>query len=105
MTYDNEPSGAEKRFGDFAPAPVGFTVLFGQVWTRPQLSPKERSLSFTTSVRPRRTAHRGGTHRGHHPPGLLRRLAQGHVRHDRRQAGLHHPLTPTHPQHPKIRRT
>ena len=41
-----EPSGAEKMFGDFAPALVGFTdnVLFGQVWTRPQLSPKERSL-------------------------------------------------------------
>ena len=41
-----EPSGAEKMLGDFAPALVGFTdnVLFGQVWTRPQLSPKERSL-------------------------------------------------------------
>ena len=41
-----EPSGAEKMFGDFAPVLVGFTdqVLFGQVWTRPQLSPKERSL-------------------------------------------------------------
>ena len=43
---DKEPSGAEKMFGDFAPVLVGFTddVLFGQVWTRPQLSPKERSL-------------------------------------------------------------
>ena len=41
-----EPSDAERMFGDFAPALVGFTddVLFGQVWTRPQLSPKERSL-------------------------------------------------------------
>ena len=41
-----EPSGAERMFGDFAPVLVGFTddVLFGQVWTRPQLSPKERSL-------------------------------------------------------------
>jgi len=40
------PSGAQKAFGDFAPAFVGFTdeVLFGQVWTRPGLSPKERSL-------------------------------------------------------------
>ena len=50
-----EPSGAEKMFGDFAPVLVGFTdqVLFGQVWTRPQLSPKERSLvtvaALTTS--------------------------------------------------------
>ena len=42
----SEPSGAQKAFGDFAPAFVSFTdnVLFGQVWTRPQLSPKERSL-------------------------------------------------------------
>jgi 4-carboxymuconolactone decarboxylase len=41
-----EPSGAQKLFGDFAPALVEFTddVLFGQVWKRPQLSPKERSL-------------------------------------------------------------
>jgi 4-carboxymuconolactone decarboxylase len=42
----NESSGAQKALGDFAPAFVGFTddVLFGQVWTRPQLSPRERSL-------------------------------------------------------------
>jgi 4-carboxymuconolactone decarboxylase len=41
-----EPSGAQKAFGDFAPAFVSFTddTLFGQVWTRPQLSPRERSL-------------------------------------------------------------
>jgi 4-carboxymuconolactone decarboxylase len=41
-----EPSGAQKAYGDFAPALVGFTddVLFGQVWKRTELSPKERSL-------------------------------------------------------------
>jgi 4-carboxymuconolactone decarboxylase len=41
-----EPSGAERMFGDFAPALVHFTddVLFGEAWKRPQLSPKERSL-------------------------------------------------------------
>jgi 4-carboxymuconolactone decarboxylase len=49
MADDNEntaPSGAQKLFGDFAPALVHFTddVLFGEAWTRPQLSPKERSL-------------------------------------------------------------
>jgi 4-carboxymuconolactone decarboxylase len=45
-TPDKEPSGAQKMYGDFAPALVGFTddVLFGQVWTRPELSAKERSL-------------------------------------------------------------
>jgi 4-carboxymuconolactone decarboxylase len=32
-------------FGDFAPGLVHFTdVLFGEVWKRPQLFPKERSL-------------------------------------------------------------
>jgi 4-carboxymuconolactone decarboxylase len=32
--------------GDFAPALVHFTddVLFGEVWKRPQLSPRDRSL-------------------------------------------------------------
>lgn len=41
-----EPSGAEKMFGDFAPALVHFTddVLFGEVWKRTELTPKERSL-------------------------------------------------------------
>jgi 4-carboxymuconolactone decarboxylase len=54
-TEPNQPSGAAKMFGDFAPALVHFTndVLFGQVWKRPELSPKERSLvtvaSLTTS--------------------------------------------------------
>lgn len=55
MAQDREPSGAQKLFGDFAPALVDFTddVLFGQAWTRPGLSPKERSLvtvaALTTS--------------------------------------------------------
>jgi 4-carboxymuconolactone decarboxylase len=41
-----KPSGAQRMFGDFAPALVEFTdeVLFGQVWTRLELSPKDRSL-------------------------------------------------------------
>ena len=45
-TQNDEPSGAERMFGDFAPALVHFTddVLFGEAWRRPQLSPKERSL-------------------------------------------------------------
>jgi len=45
-TPAREPSGAERMFGDFAPALVGFTddVLFGQVWERAELSRKERSL-------------------------------------------------------------
>jgi len=46
MPDTTAPSGAEKMFDDFAPALVHFTddVLFGEAWTRPQLSPKDRSL-------------------------------------------------------------
>ena len=53
--HERAPSGARLMFGDFAPALVGFTddVLFGQVWPRTALSPKERSLvtvaALTTS--------------------------------------------------------
>src|SRR5436305_5759663 len=45
-TESKEPSSAQRLLGDFAPALVGFTddVLFGEVWPRSELSPKERSL-------------------------------------------------------------
>jgi 4-carboxymuconolactone decarboxylase len=40
------PSPVAQMFGDFAPALVEFTddTLFGQVWTRPELSLRDRSL-------------------------------------------------------------
>jgi 4-carboxymuconolactone decarboxylase len=43
---DTEPSGAERMFGDVAPALVHSTddVLSGEAWARPQLSPRDRSL-------------------------------------------------------------
>jgi 4-carboxymuconolactone decarboxylase len=46
QTPAKEPSGAARQFGGFAPGLVSFTddVLFGQVWTRPELSPRDRSL-------------------------------------------------------------
>ena len=45
-TTEREPSGAQRLLGDFAPALVGYTddVLFGDVWKRTELTPKERSL-------------------------------------------------------------
>src|SRR5579871_2515137 len=50
-TISKEPSGAERMFGDFAP---GFhltdDVLFGEVWERPQLSPRDRSLVTVTTL-------------------------------------------------------
>ena len=43
---NKEPSGAEKMFGDFAPKLVELTdkVLFGDIWERPELSKRDRSL-------------------------------------------------------------
>src|SRR6266481_1906430 len=40
------PSAIRKSFGDFAPKLVDLTddVLFGDVWERPQLSKRDRSL-------------------------------------------------------------
>ena len=41
-----EPTGARKRFGGIAPALDDYTdrVLFGDVWERPGLSKRDRSL-------------------------------------------------------------
>jgi 4-carboxymuconolactone decarboxylase len=46
MSDTKEPSGAERLLGDFAAALVGYTddILFGDVWKRTELTPKERSL-------------------------------------------------------------
>lgn len=42
----NPPDAARKAFGDIAPALAQITdqVLFGEVWARPGLSPRDRSL-------------------------------------------------------------
>jgi 4-carboxymuconolactone decarboxylase len=52
MPQDKQPSGAAKTLGDFAPGLVGFTddVLFGQVWERKELSPRDRSLVTVASL-------------------------------------------------------
>jgi 4-carboxymuconolactone decarboxylase len=42
----NEPTAPRNPFTDIAPALADYTdrVLFGDVWKRPQLSPRDRSL-------------------------------------------------------------
>lgn len=42
----NTPATARKAFGHIAPALADYTdkVLFGEVWERPGLSPRDRSL-------------------------------------------------------------
>ena len=49
---DKEPSDVAKMYGDFSPELVSLTddVLFGRVWKRPELSPKERSLITVASL-------------------------------------------------------
>jgi len=46
------PSAARKAFGDIAPALADYTdnVLFGDVWERPGLSPRDRSLITVASL-------------------------------------------------------
>jgi 4-carboxymuconolactone decarboxylase len=48
----DEPSPAQKTFGDVAPALAGYSdqVLFGDVWQRPGLSPRDRSLITVASL-------------------------------------------------------
>ncbi|KXV75475.1 4-carboxymuconolactone decarboxylase [Acetobacter malorum] len=46
------PSAARKAFGDIAPALAEYSdkVLFGDVWERPELSPRDRSLVTVSSL-------------------------------------------------------
>jgi 4-carboxymuconolactone decarboxylase len=52
MADENQPSGAEKMFGDFAPDLVHYTddVLFGEAWADTALSPRDRSLITVASL-------------------------------------------------------
>jgi 4-carboxymuconolactone decarboxylase len=63
---DTQPSGAEKLFGDFAPALVHFTddVLFGEVWKRTELTPKERSLVTVAALATNGNTEQLGYHLG-----------------------------------------
>jgi 4-carboxymuconolactone decarboxylase len=47
-----EPTAARESFGDIAPALAEVTdkVLFGDIWERPGLSPRDRSLVTITSL-------------------------------------------------------
>jgi 4-carboxymuconolactone decarboxylase len=42
----DEPTAAREAFGDIAPALAEYTdtVLFGDVWRRPNLAPRDRSM-------------------------------------------------------------
>jgi 4-carboxymuconolactone decarboxylase len=48
----NEPSPSQQQFGDFAPKFAQLTddVLFGDVWERPGLSKRDRSLVTVSAL-------------------------------------------------------
>ena len=48
----SEPTAAQRIMGDVAPALADLTdrVLFGEVWERPQLSPRDRSLVTVSAL-------------------------------------------------------
>jgi 4-carboxymuconolactone decarboxylase len=52
MSNDNPLSAVRKSLGDFAPKLVDLTedVLFGDVWERPQLSKRDRSLITSAAL-------------------------------------------------------
>jgi 4-carboxymuconolactone decarboxylase len=52
MSVSKEPSAVEKLLGDFAPKLVDLTdrVLFGEVWERPELSKRDRSLATVAAL-------------------------------------------------------
>ncbi|MCS5721707.1 carboxymuconolactone decarboxylase family protein [Herbiconiux sp. CPCC 203407] len=49
---DSDQTPMQKMMGDFAPTFVSLTddVLFGQVWARPELSKRDRSLITISSL-------------------------------------------------------
>lgn len=69
---DTTLTAAQRMLGDFAPALVHFTddVLFGEVWPRTELTPRERSLVTVASL----TTSGSTAQLGHH---LSRALANG----------------------------
>jgi hypothetical protein len=52
VTDAQEQTPAQKLIGDFAPKLVSLTdgVLFGDIWARPELSPRDRSLITVASL-------------------------------------------------------
>ena len=52
MNDKSQPTNARKSFGDTAPklAELSDVVLFGDIWERPQLSKRERSLATCAAL-------------------------------------------------------
>jgi len=97
----------QRAIGDFAQKLVTLTddVLFGDVWERPELSKRDRSLVTVAAVVTNGSTEQLKSHlvrakdnglteaelKGRHPPRALRRLASGDVRHHRGEGDLRRP--------------
>ena len=104
MSDSQAMTPAQKAIGDFAPKLVSLTddVLFGDVWEREELSKRDRSLITVAALITNGSTEQRGPPRagqgqrsersraqgGHHPPGVLRRLASGDVRRHRCEGDL-----------------
>ncbi len=93
---------SQGAIGDFAPKLAELTddVLYGDIWERPELPKRDRSLidrggadrfepsgpaPVSPSHRARKRSDSGGVDRDHHSPGVLRRVAERGNRRRRRQ--------------------
>ena len=89
------PAPARERMRKTVPALIDYTekLIFGDVWERPGLGKRDRSLVTIAALVSRYRPEQLEVHIGraldngvtaeelaetHHPPGLLRRLARGH---------------------------
>jgi 4-carboxymuconolactone decarboxylase len=80
----NEPTAGQRAVGDLAPKLAQLTddVLFGDVWERPGLSPRDRSLITVAAL--------VALYRGNELPGHLKRaLANGVTRDELIEAITH----------------
>ena len=98
--------GGRRSIGDIAPKLAALTddVLFEDVWNRPGLGARDRSLITVAALvaggdaeqlplppgsREGERGHGHGAHRGDHPPRVLRRLAEGDDGDHGREAARH----------------
>ena len=85
-----QPSRAQQLMGDIAPKMAELTdnVLFGDIWERPELSKRDRSIGAAER------RHRSRTRRGDHASRLLLRLAQRRLGGRDRPGGVQAEVTP-----------
>jgi Carboxymuconolactone decarboxylase family len=106
----SQPASARDAVRNVVPDLIGYTEkwLFGEVWERPQLSKRDRSLIVVATLialgrEKQLVGHleralqnglsKNGTQRSDHPPRLLCRLAGGDDRGPRRQGRVRKELS------------